>query len=473
MTDSETIIFYSWQSEHTKTKFHIENALKKAIKELSTTPGLQLTPPRFDKDTQGKVGSVNIPNTIRQKINAATVFIADVSIVDIGTRKNQDGETRDLVNQNVMYELGYATGKLGDESIVLVMNLDLGNEKKLPFDIAQNRVLGFSLKKDRSGNKLVNDLKYVLELHLKYVAETRNTSTSIVLKEQLFVAIDTGKPTKRIAEKYFHDLFSRYDKLYPGENDSTTTFNDYSAHTLDAYNATIELSEEFLDILETITEYRNSDALLACYKKLELLSRQFDLVSNGHPLNPSRDYYTLVVHELISILLGTIAEEKWWDILPELKNIKLKRASKYDDPISMRELYHYPQNALNYYEEMKDVNYRHPAAMLVKTHFINHTNILNTYVDGNFLFWAITGRPALVAMLAVQEYADYTISYIHEFKKRSFISILSKMSPYNIAEYRELLWESAQESQTGWSEDRILQIFLREGIKNKDDLGAE
>lgn len=47
-------IFYSWQSNHQKTRRHIEKALLDVIKEISDTPELEESPRvELDKDTKG------------------------------------------------------------------------------------------------------------------------------------------------------------------------------------------------------------------------------------------------------------------------------------------------------------------------------------------------------------------------------------------------------------------------------------
>lgn len=104
---TRSTLFYSWQSDHSKTRSYIENALKKALNNLSSDINLE-DAPRLDKDTQGEVGAVSITATIKRKIVQSIIFLADVSLVDKGTTGKK------LANQNVMFELGYAYGKKGE-----------------------------------------------------------------------------------------------------------------------------------------------------------------------------------------------------------------------------------------------------------------------------------------------------------------------------------------------------------------------
>lgn len=147
-------VFYSWQSNHPKTRRHIEKTLLDVIKEISDTPALEESPRvELDKDTKGAVGAVNIGATIKEKINNCGIFLADVSIIDRG--KSGKG----IVNQNVMFELGYAIGKHTEEKVIQVANIDLGRMEELPFDIAHQRTIGFSIKKDNKAILLKRSLK--------------------------------------------------------------------------------------------------------------------------------------------------------------------------------------------------------------------------------------------------------------------------------------------------------------------------
>lgn len=161
----DTSIFYSWQSDHKTTKNFIDKALKSAIKELAGNNILNRSP-RLDKDTQGAVGSPNIVSTIKEKIDECGVFLADISIVD------EAKSGRKLVNQNVMFELGYAIARHSESNTMMLFNSDLGDPKDLPFDISHHRVLQFSVKNDdQQGTKLKAKLIGALTAHLTSLDE--------------------------------------------------------------------------------------------------------------------------------------------------------------------------------------------------------------------------------------------------------------------------------------------------------------
>ncbi len=158
-------IFYSWQSNNQKTKGFISKALSNSITELAGKNILEKSP-RLDRDTQGSVGSPNIATTIKDKIDNCGIFVADVSMVDLSTSGAK------LVNQNVMFELGYAIAKHSEHNVVMLFNADLGDPKDLPFDISHHRVLQFSIEKDdKNGSKLKEKLVGALTAHLNSLDE--------------------------------------------------------------------------------------------------------------------------------------------------------------------------------------------------------------------------------------------------------------------------------------------------------------
>jgi len=134
-------IFFSWQSDikAAACRTLIEDALKNAAAKIGHDQVLNVEPV-IDRDTQGVAGSPDIADTIFEKIEAASVFVADVTIVGL-----IDGG-RPTPNPNVLIELGYAlkTPTLGWNRIVLVQNIAFGGQELLPFDLRQKRVMSYS-----------------------------------------------------------------------------------------------------------------------------------------------------------------------------------------------------------------------------------------------------------------------------------------------------------------------------------------
>lgn len=132
-------IFWSWQSDTPgKVGRHfVRDALKLAIETLRQAPDVEEPTAaetrekmHLDHDRQGVPGSPGLADTIFRKIDAATVFVADVTLV--GT--SDDGSKR-MINSNVAIEYGHAHGSIGDEAILMIQNTHYGERDALPFDL--------------------------------------------------------------------------------------------------------------------------------------------------------------------------------------------------------------------------------------------------------------------------------------------------------------------------------------------------
>jgi len=88
-----------------------------------------------DMDTKGVSGSPPIVDTIFKKIDAAAIFVADLTFV--GNRLSGNPTP----NPNVLIEYGWALKRLGYARIISVMNTEFGDPraKKLPFDLEHLR----------------------------------------------------------------------------------------------------------------------------------------------------------------------------------------------------------------------------------------------------------------------------------------------------------------------------------------------
>jgi hypothetical protein len=88
-----------------------------------------------DRDTQGVPGVPPIVDTIFNKIDAATIFVPDLTFVG----KRVDG--RPTPNPNVLVEYGWALNALGYNRIVPVMNMAFGEPtpETMPFDMRHLR----------------------------------------------------------------------------------------------------------------------------------------------------------------------------------------------------------------------------------------------------------------------------------------------------------------------------------------------
>jgi hypothetical protein len=154
-------VFYSWQSDSPKkTNLNaIREAIRIAAKEIAAVRSdLRIQP---DEATRGTSGSPNIALKILEKIEAADVFIADVTTIT--PREAQ----RPCPNPNVSYELGYAISHLGWDRVILLFNTAFGDfPKDLPFDLVQQRASPYRLTSSDSASvrrNLVGLLKTAID----------------------------------------------------------------------------------------------------------------------------------------------------------------------------------------------------------------------------------------------------------------------------------------------------------------------
>ncbi|MHC2676972.1 hypothetical protein ACVI1J_009135 [Bradyrhizobium diazoefficiens] len=133
-------IFWSWQSDTPKDvgRFFVRDALREAIEALKTDEHVLEPLEResaakleLDSDRQGVPGSPDLAATIFEKIEAADVFVADVTLV------GETPEGKKLVNSNVAIEYGHAHKALSFRRVLMVQNHHYGDGDALPFDLRQ------------------------------------------------------------------------------------------------------------------------------------------------------------------------------------------------------------------------------------------------------------------------------------------------------------------------------------------------
>ncbi|MCI4654672.1 hypothetical protein [Sphingomonas aquatilis] len=127
-------VFWSWQSDLDArvTRNVIRDSLAAAIDQLQTEleERHELT-----SDTQGIAGWPDIVATILAKIDAAAVFVGDVTPIAISAAGKA------VANPNVLIELGYAKKALGLTRVILVWNtaFEGATVEQLPFDMRGRR----------------------------------------------------------------------------------------------------------------------------------------------------------------------------------------------------------------------------------------------------------------------------------------------------------------------------------------------
>lgn len=140
-------IFYSWQSDlpNNTNRGFIEDCIKIALTEIKAKNiHLEIA---IDRDTQGVSGTPDIVETIFNKIEKASIFIADISFI------NKETKGRKCPNPNVLLELGYAAKTIGWNNIICIFNSEHGEIEELPFDLRFRRPLTYTIENKQNKSK--------------------------------------------------------------------------------------------------------------------------------------------------------------------------------------------------------------------------------------------------------------------------------------------------------------------------------
>jgi hypothetical protein len=140
-------LFWSWQADTPGKigRHFVRDALLDAIDVLKAEKDI-IEPERearaalhLDSDRQRVPGSPDLAATIFQKIEEASVFVADVTLLGA----TPDGKK--LINSNVAIEYGHAHHALGDTSVLMVQNTQYGVVTLFPSTCA-TRPARFSMR---------------------------------------------------------------------------------------------------------------------------------------------------------------------------------------------------------------------------------------------------------------------------------------------------------------------------------------
>lgn len=145
-------VFWSWQSDRDErvARHLVREALVIALERLSGNVDIE-DRWEIDHDTRGLPGSPDIVAAILEKIDAADVFVADVTPIAISEKGKH------IANPNVLIELGYAKKSLGKDRWLTVWNTAFTNcrVEDLPFDLRGKRgPISYSLKSGATKEEL-------------------------------------------------------------------------------------------------------------------------------------------------------------------------------------------------------------------------------------------------------------------------------------------------------------------------------
>jgi hypothetical protein len=168
-----TTIFYAWQSDRPRkvTRDLIRSAAEAACKRITEddSNSWNLT---LDSDTRGVAGMCDITNTILEKIERCDIFLADLTFVG-RTDNSQDEQL--MPNSNVLFELGFAAGSLGFESLIGVVNEAYGSIDGQVFDIKRRSSLTYSVAEDADSTTMAKEQERLSRAIEKVFLDTLKT----------------------------------------------------------------------------------------------------------------------------------------------------------------------------------------------------------------------------------------------------------------------------------------------------------
>ena len=208
-------IFYSWQSDlkEETNKIAIRQFIKEAIKRIKQNDDdIEII---IDEDARGNPGSKHIAEELMKKIRNSDIFIADVSII------NRGEGLRKTPNPNVLYELGFASSRLGWDRILLIFNDDCGYHlEDLPFDIYGHKVMKYLIKSDYSKDEIKNTINHfssglgeaiglILKNNPQKEWDKKEKTDSDIKRERDIVEIS------KIMEGFNIEIFKKFIDLLP------------------------------------------------------------------------------------------------------------------------------------------------------------------------------------------------------------------------------------------------------------------
>ncbi len=316
MTDCK--VFYSWQSDlsNSTNRGFIADALEKAVKSIHGDDSIEVEPV-VDRDTSGVPGSPDIANTIFAKIDQASVFVCDISIINSGSK------LRLTPNPNVLIELGYAIKALGSERIIMVMNTAFGAPERLPFDLRMRRVTTYHLpegstEKSTERKKLQKTLQAALNIiftdqSLQLVGKITQPLSK---GEQARIAIENNDANqKALTREFMKHLVEQLDSITPDFKREVT-----DEMIVDSIGQTIEIGVEFAHLAETIAVENSLTAAIALYKYFEVIISRYNTPPefSGSFFPWAFDFYKFVGHEFFVTFFSFLIREKRWEIITEI-----------------------------------------------------------------------------------------------------------------------------------------------------------
>lgn len=318
-------IFYSWQAwlPNGTNRGFIQKALEDAVKTLVADDSLQVEPV-IDRDTAGVSGSPDIGKTILSKIDAADIFVADVSIV------TPEG-VKQAPNPNVLFELGYAVRALGSERIIQVQNTAYGLPEQLPFDLRNRRTLTYQAREgeaDRSLERKKLEGALVEAIGLVLRAAPRSLGPGPIQEALDALQKDTAEAQRKLRAA-LADVLSRLDAATPDWNANRGKEPEV---LLSAIATTPPLVVDFAMLAEA-TALRMEQLAQFRQPFLEFFGALLDRYSPGREGIQYRDtdfdFIRFLAHELFTSFIAVLLRDRLWKAIAEFAAASLSVTNRW------------------------------------------------------------------------------------------------------------------------------------------------
>jgi hypothetical protein len=310
-------VFYSWQSDlaNVTNRSLILDALERAAKKIGTDDSVSVEPV-VDRDTQNTPGAPDIAHTIFQKIEKASAFVADVSIINPGLG-------RPTPNPNVLIELGYALKTLGNARTVLVANTVNGSVESLPFDLRTKRVLTYHLPqgaedKPDQRRKLQAGLEAALRAILLDLP-TSQTATAPSAADKAIESIEAKASSQAaLCNRFMSEIADRVRELTPKLE--RERINEWDDDLVEAIRQSLPLVTDFARVADAAAIHDSREAALGLFRGFGPLFTQYNLVpgTGGSFYAAQFDLPKFLGHELMVVLVGALIGERRWQTVAEL-----------------------------------------------------------------------------------------------------------------------------------------------------------
>lgn len=274
-------VFFAWQSytDPKVNKIFIKESLIEAIQQIKQTLTVEEAERgeiALDHDTKNVPGIPQIVDTIFNKIDNCSIFVADLTFVAIVDNKNG------ISNPNVLIEKGYALKAMGRSRIITVMNVAYGKADYLPFDLQGQRwPILYSLEaadpseiRKKQKKRLVKCLVEAIKIILDNNPSAGQNETNVDLLKKYLRSPDDDILLDEFISKKSKDLSNKL-----GSTDFSLT-SSYSAEELKKRVLRYEeLLEEYINIIIVGCQYSAVNNYRVWKKSVEKITnpdRQFE-----------------------------------------------------------------------------------------------------------------------------------------------------------------------------------------------------